>query len=213
MHVITNLSQLKFRPDEVIPMPWPTEVLMVDPAYFDILYVINPHMEGNIGNVDKNRAREEWKTLKEVYELLGLNVHVIDGVSGLPDMVFCANQSLPYLGTEQKEVVMSIMAKKQRKDEVEYIETWYRTNNYTVHKLPESVHEFEGMGDAIWHSGRRLMWGGYGFRTTLDAYEYISDIWNVPIIALELTDPDFYHLDTCFCVLDGRNLGRLTPEQ
>ena len=37
-------------------MPWPDQVLMIEPEFFDVEYVINPHMESMIGSVDKNKA-------------------------------------------------------------------------------------------------------------------------------------------------------------
>ena len=61
---------------------------------------------------------------------------------------------------------------------------------------------FEGQGDAIWHPAKQMLWGGYGHRTSLAAYQEIAEKLAVPIIALELHTNDFYHLDTCFCVLD-----------
>ena len=38
-------------------MPRPTRVLMTTPDHFRVAYVINPHMEGNLGTVDRDRAR------------------------------------------------------------------------------------------------------------------------------------------------------------
>jgi N-dimethylarginine dimethylaminohydrolase len=61
---------------------------------------------------------------------------------------------------------------------------------------------FEGGGDALWHPGRRLIWGGYGFRTSPEVYDEISQLLDVPVVRLELTNPRFYHLDTCFCPVD-----------
>jgi N-dimethylarginine dimethylaminohydrolase len=58
------------------------------------------------------------------------------------------------------------------------------------------------MGDALWHPGRRLLWGGYGFRTELAVYEHLSETLAVPVLPLALHDPEFYHLDTCLCPLD-----------
>ena len=40
------------------------------------------------------------------------------------------------------------------------------------------------------------------FVHTTAIYSDISDALNTPIILLALHDPDFYHLDTCFCPLD-----------
>ncbi len=119
-------------------------------------------------------------------------------------MVFCANQSLPYIDTEgNKHAIMSIMHADERTDEVPYIEQWYRQNGYEIHHLdPKSITDFEGCGDAIWHTGRRLLWGGYGHRSSVEAYETVSEMLGLPVIALELVDEAFYHLDTCLCVLN-----------
>jgi N-dimethylarginine dimethylaminohydrolase len=164
-------------------------------------------MEGNVGNVDKMKAMEEWNAIKSTYEAIGLHVHVIEGQPNLPDMVFCANQSLPFAEDSSKQVFMSIMNSVHRKDEVSFIEQWYRQNGYQIHFFDENrVVNFEGMGDALWISGRKLLFGGYGFRSSLAAYDQISATFNTPVVALELSKPSFYHLDTCFCSLNDETV-------
>lgn len=202
--VITHSDQLNFKLDDVKSMPLPDRALMVSPDFFDVRYVINPHMEGNIGAVDKKKAQTQWEQIKSVFNGIGLPVTVIPGVEGFPDMVFCANQSLPYIDSGmRKHVLMSIMHSEHRRGEVPYMEQWYRINGYKIHYLPDSVPDFEGMGDAIWHSGKSLLWGGYGYRSSPDAYAYISETFEVPVITVELTHPSFYHLDTCFSSIDA----------
>jgi N-dimethylarginine dimethylaminohydrolase len=203
MNLYTSLSQIPFRVDDIPRMPLPKRVLMVDPQYFNVEYVINPHMDGHIGSVDTAEARRQWEAMRDTLSNIGVEVHVIDGQPGLPDMVFCANQSLPCLrGDGSMEVIMSIMHADQRKGEVPYVENFYRSMGYMIHHLnSEKITDFEGMGDALWHTGRRLIWGGYGYRSSIQAYETVSNVLNVPVIALELIDPSFYHLDTCLCIL------------
>jgi N-dimethylarginine dimethylaminohydrolase len=204
--VITSVDQVDFSLEEIPAMPLPKETLMVTPKYFSVEYVINPHMTDNVGKVNKLEAQNEWDVLRSTFDQIGIKVHTIVGKEGLPDMVFCANQSLPYQDQEgNRHVIMSIMHADERKEEVPYIEQWYRQNGYEAHFLNEdSVKDFEGCGDAIWHTGHRLLWGGYGYRSSVEAYEQVSDIFNIPVIALELVDEAFYHLDTCFCVLDEK---------
>lgn len=203
--LITKPSELTFSLSDLAEMPLPTGALMVTPEHFTVEYVINPHMEGHVGNVDREKARREWNEVREAFVKSGVEVHDIKGEAGLPDMVFCANQSLPYVSpTGGKEVMMSIMHADQRKNEVSFIEEWYRNNDYKIHHLDKSkITDFEGMGDAIWHTGKRLIWGGYGFRSSLEAYRKINETFDVPVIGLELLNPDFYHLDTCFCMLNS----------
>lgn len=216
--LITRTSELNFTLDHIEDMPLPNGALMVTPEHFTVEYVINPHMEGHIGNVDREKARREWVQVRDAFVGSGIEVHEIQGQTGLPDMVFCANQSLPYVDKDGvKHVLMSIMHADQRKDEVAFIEQWYRQNGYVIHHLDgTAIRDFEGMGDAIWHTGKRLIWGGYGFRSSLDAYRVVNETFGVPVIALELLHPAFYHLDTCFCMLDSSTAliypGAFTPE-
>ncbi|HET8864174.1 MAG TPA: arginine deiminase-related protein [Gracilimonas sp.] len=203
--VITSLSQLDFDLSDLESMPAPEKVLLVKPTYFSVEYVINPHMEGNIGDVDKLAAQNEWEHLKAAYEELGLYVHVEQGQRGYPDMVFCANQSLPNITKDgKKEVIMSVMHSDQRKDEVPFIQKVYEDSSYDIVHLDHSrFSDFEGMGDALWHYKKRLIWGGYGYRSSKEVYDVISETFDTPVIALELVDDRFYHLDTCLCILDS----------
>lgn len=203
--VITSVNQLNFKVSELEAMPAPEKVLLVRPTYFSVEYVINPHMEGNIGDVDKLAAQNEWEHLKAAYEELGFYVHVEEGRRGYPDMVFCANQSLPNITKDgKKEVIMSVMNSDQRKGEVPFIQKVYEDSSYDIVHLDESrFSSFEGMGDAIWHFKKRLLWGGYGYRSSKEVYDVISETFDTPVIALELIDERFYHLDTCLCMLNS----------
>ena len=144
--VITKKDHLDFSLIDLEAMPIPRDVLLVSPTFFDVEYVINPHMDGHIGDVDKMAAQNEWDHLKTAYEELGIQTHVINGERGYPDMVFCANQSLPFIDTDgKKSVIMSIMHAEQRKGEVPFIEAWYKENGFEVHHLDSStIKDFEG---------------------------------------------------------------------
>jgi N-dimethylarginine dimethylaminohydrolase len=189
-------------------LPRPTNVLMTSPEHFRVAYVINPHMEGNIGTVDRQRAMDQWTALRDTYAALGLTVHVLPGADGLPDMVFCANQTLPYLTSDgERGVVLSRMHAPQRKPEVAHYARHFEALGHTVRALDADLPgDFEGMGDAIWHPGRALLWGGHGYRTDAEVYGRIARHLGVAVVPLSLTDPDFYHLDTCFCPLDEQTV-------
>lgn len=207
-NVITSVDALNFTVEDLPKMEVPRQVLMVQPTFFSVEYVINPHMADNVGMVDKVEATNEWEKVRDTYDELGFTVHELEGVEGLPDMVFSANQSLPSVDEEgNRKVVMSIMHADERKEEVPYIEQWYRQAGYEIQYLDDdSVTDFEGCGDAIWHTGRRLLWGGYGFRSSISAYRQVSEILDVPVVVLKLVEDSFYHLDTCFCVLDEKTV-------
>ena len=193
-----------FSIDALPPIPRPGRVLLTSPDHFRVEYVINPHMAGNVGDVDPERARRQWESLKETYERLGMDVEVLAGAPDLPDMVFCANQSLPYQTPGgELGVILSRMHAEQRKPEVEHYDRFFGSVGYEVQHLDLDLPgDFEGMGDAIWHPGRYLLWGGYGYRTDKQIYERFAEKLGFPVVAIELTDPDFYHLDTCLCPID-----------
>ncbi len=197
-------SQVDFELADVPEIPTPGRVLMTRPDHFAVEYTINPHMEGNIGSVDKEEASVEWSHLRRLYEHLGIETLVLPGQQHLPDMVFCANQSLPFIqpGDGKKGVVLSRMYAPQRAPEVQYYSSFFDQLGYEIYSLPDSVSDFEGMGDALWHPGRFLLWGGYGFRSSVSAYTALEGMLGVSVVALKLSDPDFYHLDTCLSVLN-----------
>lgn len=216
--VITSVSDLNFAVEDLPALPLPGNVLMTTPDYYRVEYVINPHMEGQVGTVNVSEANRQWRILLNAYENLGFQPAKMLGVENLPDMVFCANQSLPYYKPDGKRgVVLSRMYAPQRRPEVEYFARFFQERGLETTRLPSDPEMFfEGMGDAIWHPGRYLLWGGYGFRTSPRAYTFLSRELDVQVLALQLEHPHFYHLDTCFCLLDSNHVlifpGAFRPE-
>ncbi|MFT4976931.1 MAG: N-dimethylarginine dimethylaminohydrolase [Myxococcota bacterium] len=202
--VIDDVLGLDFVLSEAEPRPAEVRVVMADPDGFDVLYVINPHMAGNIGSVDTSTARQQWEAVQAAYRRCGYPVEVLDAVEGLPDLVFMANQSFPgQLPDGRWAAVMSFMHNVQRRREVPVVATWYEDRNALTFPLFDwkDLH-FEGMGDAAWVPGRRVIVGGWGFRTERAAYDHLSAIFDVPVLAVELVDPRFYHADTCIQLID-----------
>lgn len=185
-------------------IPRPGRVLLTTPDYFQVRYVINPHMEGNIGDVDPETALQQWDVLRNTYDRLGFEVHVLKGREDLPDMVFCANQTLPYTTPGgDRGAIVSRMHAEQRKPEVDAYAEFFENRDYEVQTLDADLPgDFEGMGDAIWHPGRYLLWGAYGYRTDKEVYRRFAIKLGFPVLSLQLLDPDFYHLDTCLTPLD-----------
>jgi N-dimethylarginine dimethylaminohydrolase len=182
--------------------PEPKRVLMCTPEHFDVVDVKNAFMAGNVGAVDSAEARREWAELRRAFEAAGHEVVTIPAAEGLEDMVFSANQVLPGVGPDgEPYVLLSRMRYPSRQREVPHYRAWFEGRGYKILTLGDSVDRFEGQGDALWHPGKQLLWGGYGQRTSLEAYDAISEALGVPVIALGLADPRFYHLDTCFAPL------------
>lgn len=180
------------------------KVMMVSPEAFDVVEVLNPHMDGQVGRVDRAKAAAEWKTLHDLLarEMPG-GVAVVPPVPGLPDMVFAQNQTLLGRGPEgEKLCVLSRFRHASRQGEVAPVGEFFCDQGYRVIDPVPPELCLEGGGDATWHPGRRLLWGGHGPRSDAAAYEAVAEALGVPVLRLELVDPRFYHLDTCFRPLD-----------
>ncbi len=183
-------------------MALPSTLLMCEPEYFALLDVKNPHMEGNIGNLDSAKARLQWQEVRDAFIKSDAVVELIDPLANCEDMVFCANQTFVGLSaSESKLCLLSNMKHESRQREVAAFEKWFSQRGYRVERLPQNI-VFEGSGDAIWHPGRALVWGGSGYRSQAEAYPHLSELFAVPVIRLPLKSDRFYHLDTCFAAID-----------
>ena len=169
--------------------------LMCAPDHYDVDYVINPWMEGNIHKSSRDRAVEQWNKLYNVIKDHAI-VDLVAPEKGWPDMVFSANAGL-VLG---ENVVLSRFLHKERQGEEPYFQQWFAENSFNVYTLPKDL-PFEGAGDALLDREGRWLWAGYGFRSELDSHPFLAKWLDIEVISLRLMDERFYHLDTCFCPL------------
>lgn len=169
--------------------------LMCPPDYYDVDYVINPWMEGNIHKSSRDRAVEQWQELHQILKQHAI-VDLVPPQKGWPDLVFTANAGL-LLGDN---VVLSRFMHKERQGEEPFFKQWFEANGYTVNELPKDL-PFEGAGDALLDREGRWLWAGYGFRSELDSHPYLAKWLDIEVLSLRLIDERFYHLDTCFCPL------------
>lgn len=168
--------------------------LMCEPRFFEVCYVINPWMEGNLGKVNKELAMRQWENLYDIVSELA-SVSLIEPVAGLPDMVFTANAGLIH----KKEIIVSSFRHTERQPEAKHFEKFFSSLGYRVRHLKEQT-IFEGAGDALFDAQGRL-WFGSGIRSVSHALDEIVAALDVEACGLELTDPHWYHLDTAFCPL------------
>ena len=200
-------AEVHFQLEECDAPAEPRKVLMCTPEFYTIVDVKNVHMQNQKGNVNKEKANIQWDAIRNTYlafknQKLIDEVYVIDGVDSLEDMVFVANQSFPWvMWNGEKIALMSRMRFENRQNEIPYIEDFYKDHGYKIVELQSKYH-FEGMGDMVAHPGKRLLYGGYGFRSEKQVYDEISRTLDVPIITLELINENHYHLDTCFLPLN-----------
>lgn len=185
--------------------PWPKKILMVRPNGFRVEYAINPYMldeHGKLQQIDTAKANSQWETLKSTFTRLGCVVEIIEGDPKFPDMVFCANQTFPYPGADgELRLVLGRMHSEKRQGETVHFREWAERKGISLTEVTDF--DFEGCGDAIWNFEKREVICGYGFRTQEEAYTQLKKAIGVKVHTVRLVSGDFYHLDTCFAVLNA----------
>lgn len=174
---------------------------MCPPEHFEVAYVINPWMQGNLRNIDNRLAKVQWRGLYDRI-VQHARVRLLHPQPSSPDMVFTANAGL-VLG---RNFLLSRFRHVERQSEEPYFAEWFADHGYDVTRGPADV-PFEGAGDALFDRGQPVLWLAHGHRSMMGAETFIAThitaSANIEIVPLELVDERFYHLDTCFCPLDG----------
>lgn len=179
--------------------------LMCPPGHFEVSYVINPWMEGNIAHADVALAARQWQALRDGLARVA-EVREMPSAPGVPDMVFTANAGLVL----EDAVILSRFRHAERRPEEPRFKAWFETHGLRVLTMPEEI-PFEGAGDALLDRHDELLWMGYGHRTGVHAAPLIAGWLDIEVQSLQLADPRFYHLDTCFCPLEGGYLMAYLP--
>ena len=186
-------------------------IVMCPPDWFDVSYVINPWMEGNSHKIDSDKASIQWYALREAIILAGAKVWITDTPPmDCPDAVFTANAGLAFKGT----FVPSYFRYRERYAEEPFfinqaISDWHLQLRGMDIPGTREQQSFEGAGDALYDRQQDILWMGFGFRTQLGfkpVLEAALERFSCTIRPLQLVDPRWYHLDTCFCPLDNGQL-------
>jgi N-dimethylarginine dimethylaminohydrolase len=169
------------------------QILMCPPEYYGIEYEINPWMSRQ-KQADGQQAHRQWAALRAALEQSGATTLLMEPVPGLPDLVFTANAAMIF----RDQAVLARFRYPQRQGEEPVDEAWLSAAGFTVRHLPEGVF-FEGAGDALFCG--ETLFAGYRIRSDVRGHQQIGAMFGCRVIPLELVDPYYYHLDTCFCPL------------
>jgi N-dimethylarginine dimethylaminohydrolase len=167
---------------------------MCPPEFYGIQYEINPWMNRK-RQADHELAARQWQQLYQVLESVGVRISLISPVRGLPDLVFTANAGLVF----QQRAILSRFRHQQRQGEEQHYRQWFAQAGFAVEVLPKPFC-FEGAGDALFCGDN--LFGGYRIRSDILSLQYVGSRLGCRVFPLELMDPYFYHLDTCFCPLN-----------
>lgn len=175
-----------------------TRILMCPPEHFEVDYVINPWMEGQTAEVDRQLAMDQWRRLRDA---IGEHAEIVEmpAVAGQPDLVFTANAAVVH----RDVAVPSRFHHEERRGEEPHYTAFLKELGFTIHELPRGI-SFEGAGDGLLYRDEPWLFAGWGFRTDRESHVYL-DRWfeELEILPLRLVDPHYYHIDTCFCPLSG----------
>ena len=180
--------------------------LMCRPEHFAVSYTINPWMDPKRWARDAGAhaaAEREWAALHRKLLMLGAAVELVPPVPGLRDLVFTANAAVVLDG----KALLARFRHPERQREEGHFEAAFRTLQArglidVVRKLPKHL-VLEGAGDCVWDTRRKLFWMGYGLRSDAGAARAVEDMFGQDVVALELADARFYHMDTALAPLPG----------
>lgn len=171
--------------------------LMCSPEWYDVGYVINPWMAGNLHGPTRDRAFQQWRGLYAALKTLA-DVKLMHPREGAPDMTFVAHAAVVNCGV----AALASFAHEQRQPEESYLREWLQDAGFLTWETPRET-AFEGEGDALFAPDGSRMWAAHGARTCRYSHRHVADAWHTPVSSLHLIDPRFYHLDTCFAPLSG----------
>ncbi|NQX11686.1 N-dimethylarginine dimethylaminohydrolase [Microbacteriaceae bacterium VKM Ac-2855] len=198
---MTDTARIETAAQATIPSRTPVakSVLMCRPDHFTVVYRINPWMDPELPT-DTGLAVRQWQTLYDTYIGLGFDVQLIDGVAGLPDMVYAANGGFVIDGIAYG----ASFTYPQRQPEGPAYMEWFAANGFDV-RVPEEINE--GEGDFLPVGG--VILAGTGFRSASNSHEEVARIFGREVVTLNLVNPAFYHLDTAIAILDDTNIAYL----
>jgi N-dimethylarginine dimethylaminohydrolase len=166
---------------------------MCPPEFYGIEYEINPWMNRQRQS-DREAATQQWTALRVLLEQNGAQIELLPPQPGLPDLVFTANAALIH----KQLAIMAHFRHSQRQGEVPFDEAWLRAAGFEIRQVPDDLH-FEGAGDALFCGD--TLFAGYRIRSDARGHQQIGELLHCRVIPVELIDPYYYHLDTCFCPL------------
>ncbi len=168
---------------------------MCPPDHYGIEYEINPWMNRR-RQVDHQLAVAQWEALREILIQTGATISLVNPVLGLPDLVFTANAAIVF----RRSALLARFRHAQRQGEQPHYRSWFEDAGWTVQELPEAYF-FEGAGDALFCGD--TLFAGYRMRSDAMGHQWIGKQLGCRVIPMELVDPYYYHLDTCFCPLSA----------
>ena len=100
---------------------------MCAPRLYNVDYVINPWMVGNVHAASRELASVQWHALHEKVSRVA-DVLLVEPQPGSPDMVFTANAGL----LRGNQVAISSFFHPERQGEEPHFREWFQANGYRI---------------------------------------------------------------------------------
>ena len=211
-------------------MSWRRTVLMGNPEHFSVKGGANPHTRTWLGTkrtVDRAKAIEQWKRLRDALKDHGVRAIVVPPDPGQPGLVYPANAGfLPFVDDEKplfsKVFHLSNLIATRAGERFHY-DRVLRANGVRTAAVPEHL-RFEGEADFFPAGDRYLLTHGrleqqrfvprvgippwkrvYGFRTDARVESFLAPLVAPrPVVRIELVLETHYHGDTALCAFGPR---------
>ncbi len=180
-------------------------ILMCRPEHFGVIYSINPWMNpaewGRHEQALAATSHGQWMALHKTLRDLGARIELVSPAAGLPDLVFTANAAV----VMDRKALLARFRHPQRRAEEGHLAASFqglRARGIVdeIVDLPDDL-TLEGAGDCVFDRMRNQFWLGYGPRSDAAAAKVVEDVFGLDVVALELVDPRFYHMDTALSAL------------
>lgn len=172
--------------------------LMSFPFYVSIKEPNNPWMSGDT-EYNYEKAYQQFTALYQRLSKDGV-VFLLPATEGLQDQPFVANLGI-VLPNYNFTCIVANFKSKPRVAEAKIGKEYLHLLGYNVYQPPTT---WEGEADLKYlHSNKFI--GGYGIRSTKEAYTWMMENFDVDITMVKMTDEKLYHLDCSVFPLDSKN--------
>ena len=146
------------------------------------------------------RALAQWRGLHRTLVDLGVRVELVEPRADVPDMTFAANAGVVVRAVASSRPTSASASARPSSP------TSSSGSRRGATRSTRSTTRTTGRARATcWRRRASPRWcfAGYRFRTEESALDHLDAELGVRTVRLELTDPRYYHLDTCLCPLGG----------
>ena len=141
--------------------------------------------------VNKPKA---YKQFMDLYNFMagGSLSYLLPSAGNFQDQVYVANVGiyLPHIKTSN-EIILSNFTSEPRQGEEKVAKPFFDLMGYNTTICP---YKWEGEAD-LKYLGDNTYVGGYGIRSSREAYEWMSETYGMNIIPVEMVEEYLYHLD------------------